>query len=114
MLTETVSDEKAVISTEPMPGNEPSNEKIVERKTIVYETLVDPTVIKVAGEKLKDQLFARFGFLKPKPEEIQLVSMDKYYEPFMVISGKYLIDYYRKCTYAVNVRKEVLEVIPFE
>jgi hypothetical protein len=111
VLTETVSDEKIVISTEPMPGNESCNQKIAERRTIVYETLVDPTVIKVAGEKLKDQLFARFGFLKPKPEEVQLVSMDKYYEPYMVISGKYLIDYYRKCTYAVNVGKEVLEVI---
>jgi len=111
VLTETISDEKIVVSTEPMPGNEPSNEKIVERKTIVYETLVDPTVIRVAGEKLKDQLFARFGFLKPKPEDIQLVSIDKYYEPFIVISGRYVIDYYRKCAYMVKVDKEVLEAI---
>jgi len=111
VLTETISDEKTVVSTEPMPGNELGNEKIVERKTIVYETLVDQTVIKMGGEKLKDQLFARFGFLKPKPEEIQLVSLDKYYEPFMVISGKYVIDYYRKCAYQVKVDKEVLEVI---
>jgi hypothetical protein len=110
-LTETASDEKIVISTEPMPGNEPSNEKIVERKTIVYETLVDPTVTKVAGEKIKDQLFSRFGFLKPKPEEIQLVSIDKYYEPYIMISGNYLIDYYRKCAYTVKVDNEVLEVI---
>jgi len=111
MLTETISDQKIAISTEPMPGNEPSNEKIVERKTIVYETLVDSTVIRVAGEKLKDQLFARFGFFKPKPEEIQLVSIDKYYEPFIVMSGKYVIDYYRICTYSVEVDEDVLEVI---
>ena len=110
-MSETVSDERAVISTEAMPDNEPSNEKVVERKKIVYQTLVDPTVIKMAGEKIKDQLFARFGFLKPKPTEIQLVSIDKYYEPFIVISGKYLIDYYRKCAYTVNVDKDVLEVI---
>jgi hypothetical protein len=111
VLTETVSDEKAVISTEPMPGNEPSNEKVVERKTIVYETLVDSTVIKVAGEKIKDQLFARFGFLKPSPREIQFVSIDKYYEPYIVISGRYALDYYRKCAYKVKVDKDVLEVI---
>jgi hypothetical protein len=102
-----VSDEKVVISTETIP----SSEKIAERKTIVYETRTDPTVIKVAGEKLKDQLFTRFGFLKPKPEDIQFVSIDKYYEPYMVIGGKYSIDYYRKCAYTVKVDKDVLEVI---
>ena len=106
-LTKAVSDEKIIIST----GTLPSNEKIAERKTIVYETRIDPTVIKVAGEKLKVHLFARFGFMKPKPEEIQLTSIDKYYEPYMVISGKYAIDYYRKCIYKVKVDKKVLEVI---
>jgi hypothetical protein len=110
-LTETAPDEKAIISTEPMPSNEPGNEKIVERKTIVYETLVDSTLIKVAGEKIKDQLFARFGFLRPSPGEIQFVSIDKYYEPYIVISGKYVLDYYRKCAYKVKVDKDVLEVI---
>jgi hypothetical protein len=106
-LTKAVSSEKIVISTETMP----SREKIAERKTIVYETRIDPTVIKVAGEKLKSQLFVRFGFMKPKPEEIRLISIDKYYEPYMVISGKYVIDYYRKCAYTVKVDKKVLEVI---
>jgi hypothetical protein len=106
-LSETASDEKVVISTETIP----SIERIAERKTIVYETRTDPTVIKVAGERLKDQLFTRFGFLKSKPEDIQFVSIDKYYEPYMVIGGKYLIDYYRKCVYRVNVDKEVREVI---
>jgi hypothetical protein len=106
-LTEIVHDEEIVVSTQ----SAPSNERIVESKTIVYETRVDPTVIKVAGEKLKDQLFVRFGFLKPKPDKVQFVSIEKYYEPYLMISGKYFIDYYRKCIYLVNVDKEVLEVI---
>lgn len=106
-MTKTVSDEKIVISTETMPANE----EIVKRKTIVYETLIDPTVIKVTAEKLKGHLFTRFGFFKPKPEEIQFVSIDKYYEPYIVISGKYVIDYYRKCVHTVKVDKEVLEII---
>ena len=89
----------------------PVNEKIVGKKTIVYETLVDPTVVKVAGEKLKSKLFIRFGFLKPKPEEIQFVSIDKYYEPYIVIGGKYTIDYYRTCVYTINVEAKVREVI---
>lgn len=107
MLTEAVSDEKIVILAETTP----SNERIVERKTIVYETCIDPTVIKVAGEKVKEQLFTRFGFMKPRPEDIQLVSIDKYYEPYIVIGGKYFIDHYRKCVYTVKVDKEVLEVV---
>jgi len=57
-MTKTVSDEKIVISTETMPANE----EIVKRKTIVYETLIDPTVMKVTAEKLKGHLFTRFGF----------------------------------------------------
>ena len=106
-LTETVSNEKIVISAEDIPARE----NIIARKTIVYETLVDPTVVKVASEKLKQQLFTRLWFFKPKSEEVQFISIDKYYEPYIVISGKYSIDYYRKCTYTINVDEEVTEVI---
>lgn len=106
-MTGTVTDEKTVISAEATP----LSEKIAERKTIVYETRIDPTVIKVTGEKLKAQLFTRFGFMKSKPKEIRLVSIDKYYEPYMVIGGRYFIDYYRKCTYTIQVDRTVLEII---
>ncbi len=109
-LTETVISEPAVISAE----NAVLNENIVPRKTIVYETLVDPTVIRVASEKHKTQLFSRFGLLKPKPDEIQFVSIDKYYEPYIVVSGKYVIDYYRKCAYTIRVDEGVQEVILFD
>jgi hypothetical protein len=106
-LTESVSDEKIVISA----GTTSSSEKIAERSTIVYETRIEPTVIEVVGEKIKTQLFSRFGFMKPRSEEIQLVSVDKYYEPYMMVSGRYFIDYYRKCAYAVRVDNKVQEVI---
>lgn len=106
-MTETVHDANIVISTETAS----SNERISEKKTIVYETRVDPTVMKVAGEKIKDQLFTRFGFLKPKPDEVQFVSIEKYYEPYSMISGRYLIDYYRKCIYLVDIDDEVFEVV---
>ena len=105
VLTETISNEKIVISAE----NTPAREDIIPRKTIVYETLVDPTVVRVASEKLKQQLFTRFWFFKPKPEEVQFISIDKYYEPYIVISGKYSIDYYRNCAYTINVDEDVSE-----
>lgn len=106
-MTESVSEEKIVISAGPIA----SNEKIAERDTIVYETHIEPNVIETIGEKIKAQLFTRFGFIKPKPEEIQLVSIDKYYEPYISVSGRYFIDYYRKCTYTVKVDNRVQEII---
>lgn len=106
-MTESVSEEKLVISS----AATPSNEKIAERNTIVYETRIEPNVIETIGEKVKTQLFTKFGFMKPKPDEIQLVTIDKYYEPYITISGKYSIDYYRKCAYTVKIDNRVQEVI---
>ena len=106
-MTEPVNAEPVVISAE-APS---TRENIEKRKTIVYEAHIDPTVIRVSGEKLKKQLFTRFGFLKPKSDEIQFVSLDKYYEPYIVISGKYFIDYFRKCTYIFKVDEGVREVV---
>ena len=53
---------------------------------------MDPTVARVTGERLKNQLFTRYGFFKPKSEEIQFVSLEKFYEPYIVTSGRYFID----------------------
>ena len=106
-MTETVNTEPVVISAE-APSTQ---DNIVKRKTIVYEAHIDPTVIRVSGEKLKKQLFTKFWFLSPKSEEIQFVSLDKYYEPYIVISGKYFIDYFRKCTYIFKVDEAVKEVV---
>jgi len=86
-------------------------EKVPERKTVVYKTLVDPTVIKIAGEKLKTRLFTRFWFLRPAPEEIQNVSVEKHYEPYFLVDGDYTIDYYRKRYYTFNIDEKVQEVI---
>jgi hypothetical protein len=107
MLTETKQIEPVVILPEPTW----KKENIVERKTIVYETYMDPTVARVAGEKLKKQLFIRYGLFTPRSEEIQFVSMDKYYEPYIVINGRYFIDYFRNRTYVFKVDEVVREVM---
>jgi len=89
-------------------------EEIPKRKIVVYKTLVDPTVVKIAGEKLKTKVFTRLLFLKPRPEEIQNVSVEKYYEPYFLVDGNYSIDYYRKRFYTFNVDRRVQEVILLE
>jgi len=107
-MSESVSEEKIVATTTSTPS---PCEKIAERKTVVYETRIDPNVIKTIGEKSKTQLFTKLGFIKSNPGEIQLVAIDKYYEPYMAISGRYIIDYYRKSTYTIKVDNRVQEVI---
>jgi hypothetical protein len=108
-VTETLCTEpQFVISHE---SKHTLQERIVERKTIVYETLVDPAVIRIAAENLKGQLFTKYVFLRPTPEEVTIVSVEKTYEPFIMITGKYSIDYYRKRTCTFTVDNAVSEVV---
>jgi len=93
--------------------SEPIPEKVADRKIIVYKTLIDPTVIKLATEKVKDRLFVKFGFLKPNPDQIQQVSFEKDYEAFVIIDGKYHIDYYRRRIYVLRLDDKAQEVILF-
>ena len=87
------------------------HEKIIERKTIVYETLVDPAVVKIVAENCKEQLFTKYGFLRPKPDEVTLVSIEKSYEPYILVTGRYFIDYYRKRVVTFKVDNAVSEVV---
>jgi len=101
------------VVTVPPPTYETIPEKIVERKIIVYKTLIDPTVIKLATEKVKDRLFVKFGFLKPNPDQIQQISFDKDYETYVIVDGKYHIDYYRRRIYTIRVDDKAQEIILF-
>ncbi len=109
-LTETVCEQEIII-TAPPEAKSPFAEKIATRQTIVYETLVDPAVIKITAENLKDQVFSKYGFIRTKPEEVTVAAIDKYYEPIIKISGKYAIDYYRKRVWNLKVSDDASEVI---
>ena len=89
----------------------PVPEKIPERRVIVYKTCIDPTVIKLAVERMKKELFVKMGFLKPKPEDVQYVSIDKHYEPYIFLDGKYSIDYYRKHSFTLQVDGDTQEIV---
>lgn len=90
-----------------------TNENISSRKKVVYKTLIKPTIARLEAEKNKHKFFLGVLFKLNNPEEIEWVSTEKYYEPFLTAKGKYFIDYYRKCEYTVRVDKEVSEVILF-
>ena len=121
-LTETTSVEQTILIidsavekpeqvTAKPAENEVSNENIVPRKTIVYATVIDDATIREASNRIKQQLFMKFGFLKPRPEEVKFVSIEKFYQLYNAVYGKYMIDYYRKSAYSVPVDAKVREVI---
>lgn len=86
------------------------SEQIAKRKVIVYKSRLDPTVVKLTAEKMKNKLFIKFGFSKPRPEEIRIVSVDKYYEPYILIDAKYSVDYYKKKVFTFEIDNEAAHV----
>lgn len=86
-------------------------QKIVNRKIVVLKSRLDPTMARLLGEKIKGKFFVRLRFLKPKPEEIRLIAVDKYYEPYIVVGGKYAIDYCKRRVNVIEVNKETKEII---
>ncbi len=88
----------------------PIPEKISKRKVIVYKSRVDPTIVKLTAEKMKHKLFTKSGFSKRRPEEIRVVSVDKYYEPYILIDANYSIKYFKKRVYTLDVDPETEEV----
>lgn len=83
---------------------------MVKRKTIVLKPRLDQNIINQVAEKLKDKLFTRIPFIKPKPSEVQLISMKKYYEPYLIVKGKYSLDHCKKLVYNLEVDKNAQKV----
>ncbi len=106
-MTENEYEQQVVISS---TASE-TQERIAARKTIVYQTLIDPAVIRVASEENKHKLFAKYLLQNKNPDEIEFVSIEKYYEPFITADGIYAIDYYRKSAYTLRIDQSVREVI---
>jgi hypothetical protein len=81
-------------------------QKIVDTRTIILKSRLNSKNVKLLGDKLKTGFFSRFGFLKPRPKDVLLVAFSKYYEPYIVIGGKYSIDYCKRHNYALKVEDE--------
>ncbi len=86
-------------------------QKIVNRKTIVLKSRLDLTMAKLLGEKVKGKFFIKFGFFKPRSEDIRLISVHKYYVPYIVVGGRYAVDYCKRRFYAIEVQKEMREIV---
>jgi len=88
-------------------------EKIVERKIIVFKSRLDLNAIRLTAEKMKTELFTKFMFLKRNPKEIRIVSIDKYYEPYIVVDGEYTIEYSKNWVHTIEVDETMQEITLF-
>ena len=85
-------------------------EKKSERKIIVLKkTINEEDASKIIEEK-KTSLFKKL-LKKPKPTEVHVHSLKLFYEGMLVVSGKYVADYYRKATHTISVDSNVQEVV---
>ena len=96
--------------SEMAPKIEVIPQKMVDAKTVVLKTRFDSNVARLQAESLKRNFFAKLWFFKPEAEEIQLVGYEKYYEPYIVIAGRYSLDYCKKHTFSIKVEKTTREV----
>lgn len=84
-------------------------ENLAQTKVIVYKSRVDPATLKQTAEEMKNELFVK-RFSKPKSEDIHVVSVDKHYEPYVLVDAKYRIEYFTKKIYTIEVAEKVKEV----
>jgi len=88
-------------------------EKIAERKIIVYKSRIDIKTVRATAEKMKTQLFRKLVFLKPKPEEVEVVSINKYFDPYVIVDGEYNVDYSKNWIHNIRVDETMQELTIF-
>ena len=82
-------------------------ETIIQRKVIVFKPAFGIKAVRKISEKTKNKTFKKYLFLKSKPEETKIDSIDKYFEQYIVIDGKYVIDYSKNWNYLIQVDEEM-------
>jgi hypothetical protein len=86
------------------------DKKVVDKQTIVLKPNSTLSEARDTAEKKKTSMFGSV-FNRPKSDEINISSIDLYYESYWLVSGKYSGDYFRKSVYEFSTDPEVTEVI---
>ena len=86
------------------------NNTTYDIKTIVLRKSIEESDVKEIIEKKKTVPFKSL-LSRPKKEDIYVHSLKVLYECILMISGKYIVDYYRKATHTISVNSNVHEVI---
>ena len=79
-------------------------------KTVVLRPILDSNDAGKIVENKKTSLF-RSMLQKPKKTEVHVHSIKLSYEAFLILSGKYDANFYRKVIHTINVESTVKEII---
>lgn len=79
-----------------MENTEVFPQKIVDRKIVILKPRLDIANARLMGENNKAKFFTNHKFLKSQPTDISIVGFSKYFEPLILIGGKYSINYCKK------------------
>ena len=93
-----------------MENTEPLPQKVVDRKIIILKARLDPTKARQISEENKISFFIKHGFLKPRRKDISLVGFSKYFEPFILIGGKYSIHYCKKQEFRIESNDQAQKI----
>ncbi len=81
-----------------------------DSKTIVLKKTLDEQDASVIIEDKKTSIFKSL-LKKPKKEDVHVDSIKLSYESVLIVSGKYIADYYRKKVHTLSVDSNVEEII---
>jgi len=79
-------------------------------KTVVLRPLLDSDEVSQIIENRKTSLYRKM-LQKPKKSEVHVHSIKLFYEAFLILSGKYTANYYRKNIHTIPVDPTVKEII---
>ena len=73
-------------------------QKVVDQKIIILKSRLDPNKAKSLGEEKKKDFSRRSRLFKNRSPgtDVALIGFSKYYEPFVIVGGRYSIDYCKK------------------
>jgi len=92
-----------------MSDSESLPQSMTDTKTIVFKPRLDQGDIHLIGERIRPCLFSRFGF-KPRPADMRLLCSERYFEPYLIIGGQYVLDYCKKHVFKVEVEESTSKV----
>ena len=84
--------------------------KNYDQKTVVLRKKIDETEILEIIEEKKIAFFKSL-LSRPKKSDIHIHSVKLYYECILLVSGKYVANYFRKATHSISVDSNVSTVV---
>jgi len=77
---------------------------------VVLRKVIDEKEASVIIDDKKTSIFKSL-LKKPKKEDVHVDSIKLFYECLLMVSGKYIADYYRKAVHTVSVDSNVQEIV---